>query len=208
MTMTTVRAFHAWWALAMAVFIIITWVPDILRYKAAKRQEAEYQARLDAWQADDYFVVRSVEVANSVVGEPIFMVVDRDIKQVFTGSYATAVRQFPGGSLVCEASASFLTYDPERQLPEPLTLSWWADNGDCSTDDLPVGEYFVDTKWTIHPQEPDLPDREIKIRSNPFTVTAVSQEDARQAIEKQQTVVDELETLRRQLKELQDEVHK
>jgi hypothetical protein len=118
------------------------------------------------WPASEWMDVRSVEVLPARAGEPVRMVVDREIKQSFVASWVVSVRKHNNGmELVCVGSGTS-NYRQGADLPGVLTLGWWT-SGACET--LPPGRYFVATDWTIHPGG-IFPAKTIRADSKPFEV--------------------------------------
>lgn len=120
------------------------------------------------WPASWWLDVRSVTVSDGKW--PPVMVVDRDIRRDFYGSYNVAVYRYENGGwvAVCTARRERL-YRAGAHLPAALTLEWWTDGGDCSASKLNVpGRYNMTTTWVIN--MPYLPDREVSVRSNIWSV--------------------------------------
>lgn len=122
---------------------------------------------LQLWPAAYWFDVRAVHIASATVGEPLPMLVDRDVKRPFRGQWHATIRQWDGVGWVtwCNAEGKS-NYRPEAKLPRNLALQWWTD-GHCHP--LPVGRYKVTTTWTII-DVPLMPDRSTSIDSNLFEV--------------------------------------
>lgn len=99
--------------------------------------------------ASEWFVVDSVHVEDSSVGFPPAMEVQRTIKQTFAASWNVNVDQLNDrGRFVqmCAANGSG-HYEPDKDLPLNLTLTWWTFPVNCAPAEL--GRYRVDTVWTI-----------------------------------------------------------
>jgi hypothetical protein len=120
------------------------------------------------WPASYWLEVHSVRVADSDLGQPIVMYVERDIHRDFTGTWGVSVRQMLNGKthVACAASA-VADYQVGSDLPEVITLGWWT-NGRCET--LPVGVYVVQTVWQVHGAGL-LPAKTVHSTSNPFKVS-------------------------------------
>ena len=120
-----------------------------------------------AWPTSWWMEVNSVHVADSKVGQPIVMVVDRKINRAFIATWGVNVRvvSVEGSHVECAASA-LSSYVAGSEIPHAVDLGWWTNN-QCKT--LPVGSYVVHTTWVINGIGP-LPDKEIKVASNIFKV--------------------------------------
>lgn len=123
--------------------------------------------------------LKKVEVKNpSVAGEPIEMYVDREIHRPFTGSYSVTIREIHGetGEFICEGRplAPF-PYDPARELPEPLHLTWWlgseAHMNTCKENGFVKGHQFqIRTCHTVVVTVWDLSLARRCVMSNVFTL--------------------------------------
>lgn len=130
-----------------------------------------------AWLTGTYAVTatywyenRSVGIANTIEGEPIILTVDRTVKRAFSGSYTVLLRHVSNGVIQCEAGGA-LRYKPGTELPDPVTLAWWAwSDTRCAGPNVPPGTYTVETCWTIHNPWAILPDKTICGVSNVFEV--------------------------------------
>ncbi len=144
-----------------------------------------------------WFDPQTVYVADSVTGEAVVLVVDREIKRPFKGSYTATVRALNSATVICDASGA-LNYDPKSSLPDPVTLAWWAySDARCHGPNLPAGEYVLTTTWTIKSPFRVLPDKSVSVISNPFRIEATSPsiiKDQQMQIETLQRSVDELRT--------------
>lgn len=110
-----------------------------------------------SWYTADvhsYIDVTAVEIHDTVQGQPIHMNVARSLERDFDGFYLVTVRNADGGDTVCVTGRMDVPYrqnDPignPTSLPVPLTLSYWAFGGGCTSvlsDGLPVGSYAVET---------------------------------------------------------------
>mgnify|MGYP001582905566 CR=1 FL=1 len=168
----------------MVVLIILGWAPEII-----------HNYRDHKFSDDYFFEVHSVNVGNSVHGEPVILSVDRQVNHQFFGKYNVEVRSFPDRTTICTGSGES-TYLPTAKLPEPLTLEWWAFSEDCKGGTLPVGDYIIHTSWTVNREPYGLPDVLITIESNPFTIAEVSPSEARKAINQIQKLEEEIQELR------------
>lgn len=117
------------------------------------------------WPASWWFVVDSVHVRNTWQGEPVGMIVDRQIKRPFRGAWQATIRKWDGSGWVtwCNASGAS-NYATEAKFPQNLTLKWWTD-GQCHP--LPSGRYKMQTSWTI---KAPIQDKSIIVDSNVFEV--------------------------------------
>lgn len=104
----------------------------------------------DAKPASDYFVVRSVAAHDSVVGNPILLTVNREVKQRFTGTWVVSIRKLldDGEQSACSATNTTI-YLPKTMLPDPLDLDWWTHPVACR---LSPGQYQMTTEWRIAPE--------------------------------------------------------
>lgn len=125
---------------------------------------AAWAIATDLWPASRWLDVRSVVVANGKSGEPLLMRVDREVKDNFTASWASSVRDVDG-HIVCTGAATS-NYRAGANLPPALTLAWWTDGG-C--DVLPPGRYYLATDWRIHSHS-IWPDKVVSIDSPMFEV--------------------------------------
>lgn len=178
---------HGWWNVAMVSLLLLIWAPQVVQDLQERHREAINVA-------ESFYEVRRVSVGNSVVGESIILDVDRTIHREFSGSFVVEVRTFPQRTAYCVGEGS-VRYHPEAELPDPITLQWWTFNDECTGPDLPVGDYIVVTHWTIHRDEFGLDDTAVSIESNPFSVSAVSPDQAQRAIEQIQHLEMQIEKL-------------
>lgn len=91
----------------------------------------------------------SVRVADTDLGQPIVMLVDREVKRPFSGSWTVTLRRFEtqGPVIRCTAEGT-ADYQPGSMFPEPLDLDWWTD-GQCRINE--PGQYAITTTWVIDP---------------------------------------------------------
>lgn len=91
----------------------------------------------------------------------------------FIGSYQVIARETYTKGVACDAQSGPFGYQVDADRPDPLTLSWWGP-GDLRCAMLPVGQYRVETCWTIE-KVLLLPIRKTRcIKSNVFEVLAAS----------------------------------
>lgn len=121
--------------------------------------------------ASFWFEVRRVEVLHQTTPDGFnILAVDREIHRPFVGTWHATVRSLPGNTVVCQGSGG-TTYRPGSDLPEPLSLAWWIDDQRCRPGDrLKRGEYYLSTAWTVQNPWGFLPDRQITVDSNVFSV--------------------------------------
>lgn len=185
-------------ALAVIGIGILLWIGPAVEHFQINRAIDNYDVR-------ETMDVRSVGVGDSVFGDPVILAVDREVHQPFHGSYVVEVRTFPHRTIVCTASDSLL-YDPDAQMPEPITLLWWA-NDECSGTDLVKGEYIIITSWVVQNDLDYVPDQKITVESNKFTVKGVAADVAATAIEKQIIMQDEQRALQETVRDLTDQLN-
>lgn len=119
------------------------------------------------WPAAWWIQVKDVMISSAAYGNPLPMVVDREVLRPFLGEWQVTIRQWDGAGWLTWCNASGRSnYRPDTRYPRNLSLQWWTD-GQCHP--LPVGRYRVTTAWTV---EGDLlPDKRIVVDSNIFEVT-------------------------------------
>ena len=121
------------------------------------------------WPTTYWFDVRAVHVHDSREGEPVLMTVDRMIAREFDGRYFVQVRVINAdggvGPVKCPGAGGG-PYLVGSELPNPLTLDWWA----STKCDLPAGRYRAVTTWEIKPDLPILPGKRLTVFSNVFEV--------------------------------------
>lgn len=120
------------------------------------------------WPTWYWFEVHTLFINDAKVGQPITMLVDREVKRGFNGEFQITVHRWQGG-LVSYCSPGWSNsrdYVPGAVYPMPLTLDWWTD-GKCYP--LPAGQFQVTTRWRLIMPWP-VPDKELVVRSNVFKV--------------------------------------
>lgn len=117
----------------------------------------------------DWFEVRSVVVADTSVGVPPTMTVDREVKQPFRARWLVDVEQEqPSGRFVVRCtSAGANNYSLGNDLPVPLDLDWWTYPMACTPSE--PGRYRVETTWLI--ELPGGLTKEVRAVSNTFRVS-------------------------------------
>lgn len=120
------------------------------------------------WPASTWLEVRNVIAGPARAGEPVPMIVDREISRPFLGTWTVTVRKWgeDGAVIYCTANGASL-YNTTVDLPRDLTLDWWT-NGKCPA--LSAGKYAIDTTWRIDPMLPFLPAKHVQRESNIFQV--------------------------------------
>lgn len=122
---------------------------------------------IQLWPPSYWFEVRSVLVSSVKQGDPVTMVVERNIKRPFRGDWDVTIRQWDGAGWVTYCNANGASnYRPDARFPVPLTLKWWTD-GQCTNFDN--GRYKVTTTWRVL-DIPLIQDRVITVDSNVFEV--------------------------------------
>ena len=122
---------------------------------------------IQMWPPSFWLDIHSVSVSNTTVGNPVTMVVEREIKRPFRGAWNVTVRQWDGAGWVAYCNASGASnYRPDARFPLPLTMNWWTDN-QCTNFD--IGRYRITTTWRVL-DIPWMHDRVISVDSNVFEV--------------------------------------
>lgn len=121
--------------------------------------------------ANYWFETSTMLVPDAPLGEPLVLIVDREIKRPVYGEWTVTVRrqQDGGWHLECIARGSG-DYLPQATLPTPLTLEWWTE-GQCSI--RRAGTYFVTTTWAFRPLGVPGYRRSAPLVSNAFRVLEV-----------------------------------
>jgi len=119
--------------------------------------------------ASYWFEAQTMAIPDAVVGEPIPIVVEREISRPIGGEWTVTIRKLQDGGWIqyCPAIEGRQDYNVNAIFPEPLLLEWWT-NGECES--LSPGTYIVTTIWTFYP--PLIPNgrRTPPLVSNPFRV--------------------------------------
>lgn len=118
--------------------------------------------------------VRNVIVADTIVGAPPAVVVDRDIRRNFVGSFEATVRR------VDESDGTIWTYcQPGHRTEIPYKagspypgrdLNWWLGSPPADICDLTPGRYLLRIDWTIGAFG-GLLDLHMRRESAPFVVS-------------------------------------
>lgn len=118
-----------------------------------------------------WFRVHQITVHDAHVGQCPRLDVDRTIYRPFEATWLVTIDRWSGGGWVT-LPPSFPgqnDYSPDAELPNPLTLDWWAnDPAACA---LSPGRYRLRTAYFL-----TLPDgrlRHLRISSSEFTVEAM-----------------------------------
>jgi hypothetical protein len=122
------------------------------------------------WPMSYWFDVRMVHINDARIGEPITMLVQRDVRNSFTGRYGFTLHKWSSSGPVafCKTSSGPWEYREGAVYPVPLTLAWWTE-GACLN--LPAGQYQATTRWTNVGNIWLLPEKSITVVSNIFTIT-------------------------------------
>lgn len=186
--------FHGWSSLVIVVFLIFAWVPQIYEQQQEAKQERKREELIATNLADSYFQVTRVAVGDVVRGEDAILAVDRITHRKFKGTYRVSIRTFPAYTIICTATDT-IDYKVGAVLPDPLTLSWWAHDGECSAASLDIGTYILLTSWEIHLEELGIPNQYVEAESNPFNVLTVTPQQAQRAIEQLQVLEKKVDNL-------------
>jgi hypothetical protein len=185
-------------ALVALLVSLLIWSPSIFQHMTAMYQKNKFDFA-------NYMSVDRVSVGNGVEGETVILDVKRTVYKPFRAHYFVTVETFPERSIVCTAD-DVVDYFPGRNLPDDLTLSWWADDGECSGAKLPAGDYILTTRW----QMVNIPDSAepqiISVESLPFRIAAVATDQAKEAIEDQREIREKLNSITRSLRALERRV--
>lgn len=202
---------HGWYVIALLSGMAFIWLPsEISKYRTEQIEirEAEAEEKRIAklqqkYHVDTYMLVTDVAVGDAVFGDPVPMRVDREILRRFFGTYFVEVRSYPEYEIICTAGDS-INYKPDSKLPDHLTLAWWANDADCSGEDLEPGEYQIITTWIIETDVEEVGNHRIVFESNPFSIRGVAPEIAQEAIQEQRTIKQQLEEIQQRLETLGD----
>jgi hypothetical protein len=121
--------------------------------------------------------VRSVTVTSAPSPAAVILQVDQTIERPFFGIRSVALRQSPGGVLVCTNTRRMIPYHPEISLPDPVSLQWWlgsaSDLQDCVDNGFGPRTYTLETCWTIvAPFMGFWPDKRFCVNSTLFRIGA------------------------------------
>lgn len=100
--------------------------------------------------ASDWLEIQSLHIEDTTVGADLIINYERDIKQEFTGHWIAELQiQNASGkwTATCVAAGS-ANYSPDKEPPDPITLTWWTGPTDC-TPSKP-GNYRLSTTWHIN----------------------------------------------------------
>ena len=119
------------------------------------------------------FEVDEVLVHNKAEGDELKIVVDRTINRAFLARWIVEVHEErTDGRFELRAGCTGTdrnNYQPGDKMPTPVSLKWWIGHDRCT---LPPGRYRIDTVWRLFLGR--WGDRDVRNRSNVFTVTARS----------------------------------
>ena len=122
---------------------------------------------IQLWPPSFWLDIHSVVVSSVKVGNPVTMVVEREIKRPFRGAWNVTVRQWDGSGWVTYCNANGASnYRPDARFPKDLSLQWWTD-GQCHP--VPQGRYKITTTWIIRDIQ-WMPDKTVTADSNIFEV--------------------------------------
>lgn len=149
-----------------------------------------------------WFDPGDVVVSSSDIDHPPVIFFEREIKRPARISYSIVVRVIGTQSPVCAPTVGPFEYRPDATLPDPIDLVWWTGGDDrCWPRD--PGEYIMETCWTVvSPFWGAVPPKTVCRTSNPFTIAAVAQGEAQQAIDAQRSIQRQIEGLERQIETL------
>lgn len=145
-------------------------VIPFLRWPVAMMIIAAPLLAIYLWPMSYWFDVRTVHVNDSRVGEPITMLVDRDVKESFLGMYYVTIHKWKtnGPSAYCRMQGGPWEYKKGAVYPVPLTLLWWTEgSNDCARP--PPGQYQITTRW-VNVGNGLLPEKSVTAVSNIYTV--------------------------------------
>lgn len=148
--------------------------------------------------------VQAIGVEDSTYGDPIVMHVDRTISRSFEGEYNVELRKSANREVVCNG-INDIEYDPDAQLPTPLTFKWWAYGLPGCDFPIPAGKYFIVTCWNIFPHVPLMPTKRLCVDSNVFDIAEATLPHASDiSVKLQQYVTKQLQT---KVQGLEQQVH-
>jgi hypothetical protein len=150
---------------------------------------------------EDYFVSNGTKDSVPIV------TFDRVIKREVKMTYHVSIRSLGAGGVsgrvVCDPTNGPFTYRPTAELPEEIDLVWWTGGDDRCWPQEP-GTYTSETCWTVvSPFWGLVPPKTTCRRSNTFTISAVTPQEAEQVIKRQQEIESQVQGLQRGLKQLQ-----
>jgi hypothetical protein len=125
------------------------------------------------WPASWWFTVDTVHVNDSRVGEQITMLVKREAKRPFVGTYYVTVHKWTanGPEAYCRTQGGPWEYKKQSTYPPTLTFKWWTEDApSCRGLNSAPGQYKVTTRWVIH-GDWLFPNKSITVESNIFNVT-------------------------------------
>lgn len=141
-------------------------------------------------------------VADSSVDTPPKVEFERTIKRDVTMTYSVVIRRVGNRNAVCDPVRGPFTYRTDADMPHDADLVWWT-GGDERCWPREVGSYLSETCWTVvNPFWGLVPPKTVCVKGNggaPFHITAVAPEAASEAIQKQERLEQEVESLSRGL---------
>jgi hypothetical protein len=119
--------------------------------------------------------LETVEVSPlNLVGEPITMVVHREVLREFRGYFTVDIRRTNGELIYSADSEGTFIYGPGKKLPEPLLLTWWMGGqkqmAEARARGFDTGSYYIDTCHTVVLGIWDIPVARRCVQSNIFQV--------------------------------------
>lgn len=167
---------------------ILFWIPNwVDNYQTQKKLQED----LAAIDPSRFITIDSVFVNDALVGTDPIMLIDSEVLLEFPGKYTVIIKDALTSEAICTADDK-LTYKPRSAKLNPKPLSWWADDGECSGIDLPVGAYYIDTTWWIYHGVVGYEPSTVNFVSNVFNMIP---DDLQQKIEQLEQEVQELRVL-------------
>ena len=152
-----------------------------------------------------WFEPKKVFIDNSTIDKPPSMTVEREIKITSDIKYSVVLRQIGKAQAICDAGAGPFTYNKTRGPLEDIDWTWWT-GADASCWPVAPGSYVSDTCWTIvQPLWGLLPPKTVCITSNVFTITAISPEEAEEAISATRSLKQQVQELQQELQEVEQQ---
>ena len=78
----------------------------------------------------NYIDLQTVKMEPTEYGQPVFVAVARSLQRTFDGGYRVEIRD-ENGSMFCSTGNIDLTYEVDSDLPDTITLNYWAGGGAC-----------------------------------------------------------------------------
>lgn len=98
-----------------------------------------------------WMTVNRMDVRDAASCKNLTVDYDRTFRRAFDGAYRIEVDNVTGGKveLVYATQWTPVRFNPERTLPDPVSLEWFVGPGVC--DFITDGEYRVTAYWAINP---------------------------------------------------------